>query len=170
MKLQGKDIYLRLMTESDTDFIIKWRNNPRVQKNFIYQKPFTREGHTHWIETMIHTGEAIQFIICENETDRPVGSVYFRDISVEHQKAEYGIFIGEDDAVGRGYGTQTAKLAVEYAFKEMKLHKLMLRVFATNKAAISSYQKAGFVQEAYLRDEVCINGEFCDMILMAIIK
>lgn len=170
MNLQEKDIYLRLMTEDDTDNIIKWRNSPRVQKNFIYQKPFTKEGHKHWIDTMIHTGKAVQFIICENKTDRPVGSVYFRDISKEHQKAEYGIFIGEDDAVGKGYGTQTAKLAIEYAFEEMKLHKLMLRVFASNKAAIRSYEKAGFVQEAYLHDEVCIGGEFCDIIFMAIIK
>ena len=51
--LQGKDIYLRKMTEDDTDLIVKWRNQDFVRENFIYQKPFTRQGHRSWIENMI---------------------------------------------------------------------------------------------------------------------
>ena len=42
---------------------------------------------------------------------RPVGSVYFRDIDRVKKEAEYGIFLGEDDAAGKGYGTEAAKLA-----------------------------------------------------------
>ena len=96
--ISGSKVFLRLMTIEDTDLIIKWRNSERVYKNFIYQKPFTREGHLQWIHTMIDTGEAIQFIICEKETNRPIGSVYFRDIDDMNHKAEYGIFIGDDAA------------------------------------------------------------------------
>lgn len=170
INLTGQRVQLRLMTPEDTELIIKWRNNKRVRRNFIYQRPFTREGHQHWIDTMIQTGEAVQFIVEETETSRPVGSVYFRDISKEHHKAEYGIFIGEDDAVGRGLGSETAALAVRYGFEVLKLHKIMLRAFADNAGAIRSYEKAGFQKEAYLKDEVCIDGVFRDMILMAVIN
>lgn len=168
--LRGERIYLRLMTIEDTDRIVNWRNNPRVRKNFIYQKPFTREGHLGWIENKVNTGEVIQFIICEEETDRPVGSVYFRDISKEHHKAEYGIFIGEDDAIGQGIGSEACRLACEYGFGVEKWHKIMLRAFSDNKAALRSYEKAGFVQEAYLKDEVCIDGVYRDVILMGLIN
>lgn len=168
--LQGKKVYLRLMTVEDTDRIVGWRNNPRVRKNFIYQKPFTREGHLKWIRDKVDTGEVIQFIICEKETDRPVGSVYFRDISEEHHKAEYGIFIGEDDAVGKGIGSETCRLACGYGFREEKWHKIILRALSDNKAAIRSYEKAGFVQEAYLREEVCIDGIYRDVILMGLLN
>lgn len=34
---------------------------------------------------------------------------YFRDIDWENNRAEYGIFIGEEDAAGKGYGTLAAK-------------------------------------------------------------
>lgn len=166
----GDKIYLRKMEIDDTDNIIRWRNNKRVFRNFIYQKPFTRESHLNWIENVINTGSAVQFIICEKENDRCVGSVYFRDISAEHKKAEYGIFIGEDDAVSKGYGSEAARLALSYAFETMKLHKVMLRVFADNPGAIRSYEKAGFEKEAYLKDEVCIEGKFRDMILMGILN
>lgn len=164
--LKGQDIYLREMTEADTELIVKWRNSDFVRRNFIYQKPFTEEGHRHWVETMVKTGKVVQFIICTME-GKPIGSVYLRDIDREHRKAEYGVFIGEEDALGRGFGTQAAELMLTYAFEELSLHKVMLRLLADNERAKRSYEKAGFVQEAYLKDEVYLEGNYRDIILMA---
>lgn len=163
-------ISLRLMDKEDTDRIVTWRNQDFVRRNFIYQQDFTREGHEKWIRTMIDTGLAVQFMICIGEEQRPVGSVYLRDIDRIHKKAEYGIFIGEKDAWGRGYGTWAAKKMIDYAFEKEGLHKLMLRVLAENHGAIRSYEKAGFVQEAYLRDEVFLEGHYRDVIYMSVIN
>ena len=168
--MEGQDIYLRPMEHSDTDNIIKWRNTEFVRRNFIYQEPFTRQGHENWIKTMIDTGKAVQFIICTREGDEPVGSVYLRDIDRNHNKAEYGIFIGKEQALGKGYGTQAARLMIAYAFDQAGLHKLMLRVLAENRQALGSYEKAGFVQEAYLKDEVLLEGRYKDIIYMAVIN
>ena len=49
------------------------------------------------------------------------------------------------------------------------LHRLFLRVFADNAQAIASYEKAGFVREAYLKEDVCIDGQFRDIVLMAVL-
>ncbi len=166
--LEGEDIFLRLMNKEDTENIVKWRNSDFVRRNFIYQKPFTREGHQHWIETMVDTGKVVQFIIC-TKGGQPVGSVYLRDINKIDHKAEYGIFIGEKDALGKGFGTQAARLIIRYAFEQLGLHKVMLRLLADNKQAYRSYEKAGFVQEAYLKDEVYLEGTYKDVIYMAII-
>lgn len=168
-RLIGERIFLRPIGLEDTERIIAWRNQERVRKNFIYQKPFTKEGHEEWMRTQVGTGRAVQFIICEKETGRPLGSVYFRNIDRDNKKAEYGIFIGEEDAVGKGVGTEAARLAVSYARDGLKLHKLMLRVFADNAGAVKSYRNAGFVQEACLRDEFLQDGRYRDMLLMAIL-
>ena len=109
-------------------------------------------------------------MICEEETGRAVGSVYFRDIDETHHKAEYGIFIGEKDALGKGYGTEAARKMIAYGFDTLHLHKIMLRVLAENTAARRSYEKAGFHQEAYLKDEVYLERQYKDVILMAIIN
>ena len=167
--LEGADIYLRLMDEGDTDRIIRWRNTEFVRRNFIYQKPFTRQGHMAWIREMIVTGKAVQFMICVKDTGKPVGSVYLRDIDHNHHKAEYGIFIGEREALGKGFGTQAAELMIRYGLEELKLHKVMLRVLAENFPARKSYEKAGFVQEAYLKDEVFLENQYKDVIYMAVI-
>ena len=160
-------IYLRLMTRDDTENIIKWRNNDAVRSQFIYQKLFTKESHEKWIETMIDTGKVVQMVIMLVEGDRPIGSVYIRDIDKEHKKGEYGVFIGEEDCLGKGYGTEAAELMTEYAFEYIGLHKLMLRVYADNERAIRSYEKAGFVKEAYLKDDVYVQGQYRDIVLMA---
>ncbi len=152
------DIYLRKLEDSDTDKIVAWRNHDRVRHNFIYQQLFTPEGHRNWIRTQIEPGYVVQFMICEKATDRAVGSVYFRDIDRKKGCAEYGIFIGEDDAVGRGYGTQAAKSALAYAFETLQLTQIFLRVFADNIGARKSYEKAGFQLIKDRQEEKVIEG------------
>ncbi|MBD5531475.1 MAG: GNAT family N-acetyltransferase [Lachnospiraceae bacterium] len=164
---KGTGVWLRMMTEEDTDSIVAWRNRDFVREQFIYQKPFTREGHLHWIETQVKTGRVVQMIICLAQDEKAVGSVYFRDIDREHRKAEYGIFIGEETALGKGIGTETAHLALDYAFHELSLHRVMLRVLSDNVRARKSYEHAGFIEEAYLHEDVFLQGGFRDVVLMA---
>lgn len=170
IRIEGHRIILRPMEYGDTERIVKWRNSERVRSRFIYRETFTVMGHCRWIETMIDTGKAVQFMICEKEGIRPVGSVYFRDIDREKKEAEYGIFLGEDDALGKGYGTEAARLAVEYAFSKMGLERLILRVFTDNGMAVRSYEKAGFREEKILKDVECSDGERKDMLLMSLEK
>ena len=163
-------IYLRPMTFGDTDLIVAWRNSEEVRRNFIYQDLFTREGHENWIKNMVETGKVVQMIICDLAEDTPLGSVYIRDIDRQHRKAEYGIFIGEESARGRGVGTATARLMLDYCFHEEKLHRVYLRVFASNEQAVHSYENAGFKKEGLLREDVCIDGQYRDIIWMAVLN
>ena len=162
-------IFLRKMTVDDTDLIVSWRNSESVRKRFIYRGEFTREGHLSWIKNMVETGKVIQMMICDLETGQPLGSVYLRDVDRGHSKAEYGIFIGESSARGRGVGTAAARLMLQYSFEEEKLHRIFLRVLADNPRAIKSYEKAGFQREAVLREDVFLDGVYKDVILMGIL-
>ncbi|MCL2052204.1 MAG: GNAT family N-acetyltransferase [Lachnospiraceae bacterium] len=168
--IDGEKICLRPADYADTDLIVNWRNQPFIRDNMIYRKPFTVDGHHEWIRLMIETGKAAQFIILEKTGLRPVGVTFLRDIDSGNEKAEFGVFIGEKDAIGLGYGTEAALLMLDYAFNALKLHKVFLRLISTNAAAEKSYLKAGFIREAYLKDEVKIEGEFVDIILMSKLK
>lgn len=44
-RYEDEAIYLRLMTDEDTEDIIRWRNSDAVRKRFIYQAPFTKQSH-----------------------------------------------------------------------------------------------------------------------------
>lgn len=167
---EAAGIYLRLMTREDTDRIVEWRNRDSVRQNFIYRGPFTKEVHENWIRTQVETGRVVQTIICDFATDTPLGSVYIRDIDRKHNKAEYGIFIGEEDARGRGVGTAAARLMLRYCFEEEKLHRVYLRALSENEQAIRSYEKAGFVKEGCLKGDVRIDGVYRDVVWMAAVN
>ncbi len=164
---ESETVALRPITYADTADIVRWRNVDEVRTHFIYQELFTAERHERWMQEEVETGRVVQMIIVDKSSQQSVGSVYIRDISKQHRKGEYGIFIGEENARGKGIGTLAAQLMLQYAFGTMGLHKVFLRVFADNPQAVRSYEKAGFIQEAYLKEDVCIDGTFRDVILMA---
>ena len=169
-KIYGERVYIRPITEEDTDLIIAWRNSDAVRPYFIYQKPFTREGHREWLETMIRTRRAYQFIVCTIEEDKPIGCTYLRDYDRENNKIEYGVFLGSDDVKGKGIGTEILRLTLRFAFDKLHVHKVFARAFADNRASIGSFLKGGFAKEAYLKDEVYVNGQYRDIVLLGIIN
>ena len=167
-KIIGNQIYLRPITDSeeDTNHIICWRNSDGVRPYFIYQKPFTIEGHKQWLEKEIFSGKGFQFMVCKIEDDTPIGCTYLRDYDKESRKAEYGFFIGVEEEKGKGIGKDMLTTTMKFAFEELGLHKLYARAFANNMPSVKSFLSCGFKQEAYLRDEEYINGEYRDIVFL----
>ena len=170
LRLIGKEVYLRPITHDDTDLIVKWRNQENVIKYFFYRKEFTKEGHETWLREKVETGQVVQFVVCMKENDRPVGSTFLRDIDMDHMKAEFGFFLGEEDVRGRGIGKDILSLTLDYAFNTMKLHRVYARAFETNKPSVGSFLKNGFKQEGLLKDSVFADGKFHDVVVMGIIN
>ena len=166
----GELISLRLSDEEDIPMIVGWRNKDRVRNNHVYREDFTIDGQRAWKEKYIDTGLAVQFIICEKRPDRriprPVGVVHFHSIDKLKKTAEYGIYIGEEDALGKGYAKEAAVLALKYAKEVLGLDKVNLRAFASNIAAIKSYSHAGFIKVGEALQVECSDGQKDDMIIM----
>lgn len=165
--IEAGRILLRPITMEDTPLIVKWRNTESVRRNFIFREPFTAEMHKHWLETKVATGAVLQYIIVERESGRSVGSVYFRDVDRKNRSAEYGIFIGEESARGKGLGSETARVFTDYGFDVLGLHRISLRLLADNTQAEKSYVNAGFQREGLFRDMVRLDGEYRDVLFMA---
>lgn len=163
-------IKIRPIKESDTDKIIKWRNNPNVYRNFIYQKKLTRKEHLEWLNTQIKTKKVFQFIITSILDSKDIGSIYLRNVDNKNKKAEFGIFIGDDSSRGKGFGSISTKKILEFAFKKLRLNKVFLRVLADNHQAISSYKKNNFKIEGRFKEDVIIKGKKKDIIFMALLK
>ena len=161
------EVTIRPITYDDTEDIIRWRNSDFVRSRFIDQTLFTKESHEKWLKNFVETGKVAQFIILFNE--KSVGSVYLRDIDYDKKSAEYGIFIGEESARGNGVGTKSAALILQYAFEELKLEKIFLRVYKDNTGAVKSYIKVGFKDNGR-SERVNVNGESREVIFMELEK
>lgn len=107
-------------------------------------RPMTREAEEAWYEGAVKAGNSASFTIYERATLRPIGNTGLHEIDHRHRTATFGILIGEKDCWGKGYGTETARLMLDYGFTALGLHNIMLQVFSYNERGLRAYRRAGF--------------------------
>lgn len=161
-------IYIRKIEYSDTDLIVKWRNQENVRQFFFYREQFTRDIHEAWMKNKVETGDVVQFIICLVENDTAVGSTYLRDIDYDKKIAEYGVFIGDETVRGMGIGKEALKKTLQYANKELGLKKVIARAISTNKPSIYSFLNSGFKIDEEIDSVPCSDGKLEKMVMMSI--
>lgn len=144
--IDGARLRLRRMTVEDTPDVLMWRNKEFVVSHFIYRKKITREDHLNYIKSKIDTGLTEQFIMEVKEDGKlhGIGCVYLQNIDRENKKAEFGIFIGDEDALEQGYGTEAQKLILEYGREKLGLKTVTLKVLDDNERALRTYGRNGF--------------------------
>ena len=96
--------------------------------------PVTAEKERDWYEDLSKAENDLMFTIYERETLRPVGNTGLHGLDHRNRSVSFGIFIGEPECRGRGYGTETTSLMLDYAFTALGLHSVMLTVFEFNPA------------------------------------
>lgn len=166
------EITLRPLTLADTSNIVRWRNQPEVYKNLYTQNLITEEQHIGYFHKYVETGLVCQYIIVAEIDGEPtdIGTVFLKGIDRESRKAEYGLFIGELQARGKGFASAIASAALNIAFNELDLNRVYLTVFAENVPAIKSYERAGFKKEGVLRQDFFDGKAFHDIVHMGILR
>jgi RimJ/RimL family protein N-acetyltransferase len=142
----------------------KWDNDFLINRTTAAMRPVTLEAETEGYDHYSNDPRYVLFTIYERSTNRPIGKTYLSDI--HERTAEFGIVIGEIDCQGKGYGTETTRLMLDYAFTVLGLQNVMLLVYEYNLAGIRAYQKAGFREFGRRREAKWMNGRFWDVIYM----
>lgn len=109
---------------------------------------------------------SVDFAIYERTTSRHIGSAGLRHINRTHRNAEYGIMIGEKDCWGKGYGTETTILILDYAFTVLGLHNVLLSTYSYNERAVRAYTRAGFRVIGRQREAARQGNQIYDIIFM----
>ncbi|CAG9621167.1 hypothetical protein BACCIP111883_01939 [Sutcliffiella rhizosphaerae] len=110
---------------------------------------YTKEETDTFVENVIlHSHSSKSYIMEVKENSVPIGVTSLINIDTKNRNAECIIDIGDKKYWGKGYGTEALKLLIDYAFLELNLHRVSLRVFSFNEKAIHIYSKLGFEREA----------------------
>lgn len=128
--------------------------------------PSTVESQEQYYDRVTAATAPPFFIIYERVTWRPIGSTGFHDVDHRNRSAIFGILIGEPGARGKGYGTETTRLMLDYAFTALGLHSVMLTVAEFNQAGRRAYAKAGFREFGRRRECRWLAGRLWDEIYM----
>ncbi|HEX5578854.1 MAG TPA: GNAT family protein, partial [Candidatus Limnocylindria bacterium] len=101
---------------------------------------------------------------------RLIGNAALEHIDWRNRRAESGTLIGEKDEWGKGYGTDALNAICDFGFGQLRLQRIELDVYANNRRAQRSYEKAGFHREGTLRHGHFADGRFLDVERMALLR
>src|SRR5690606_38648738 len=104
--------------------ILNWRNAPAVRRNMYTRHEISLEEHLAWWKNVGSREDQLYFIYEYKNT--PFGVVAFTQISNRDKNASWAFYASPE--APRGTGSRMEYLALEYAFKSLKLHKLHCEV------------------------------------------
>ncbi len=84
------------------------------------------------------------------------------------QSCTLGYWMGARYA-GRGVMTAAVRTVIPFAFDTLKLHRVEAACLPSNEASIRLLEKVGFRREGYAHRYLCINGDWRDHVLFALV-
>ncbi|MDY4307603.1 GNAT family N-acetyltransferase [Enterococcus mundtii] len=81
----------------------------------------------------------VYYFECKNNL--PIGLIGLYDINNIHRNCEVGLYIGDEDYLNMGIGTDALKLIEEYAKNYLNIRKISLSVVSENIGAVSFWEK-----------------------------
>lgn len=170
VRLIGTSVELREFTEGDAEQAVKVVGDDRV---------------TNWLsfdsKTCDETAAMIRGIV-ERARVTPRNEYYlavtlpgastiigFARIGLSGvQAAKLGYAIHADHW-GKGYATAAVALLTDFAFRQLKLHRVSAAIGPDNTASIAVVQRHGFTYEGLLRDHVWTNSTWRDSRLYSVL-
>ena len=130
---------------------------------------FTHDEVVNFFKKCVNAEDRYDFMIISPD-GKIIGESVINEIDDELRSANFRIGLFHSDECGKGIGSWAIEITRDFAFEELKLHRLELDVFSFNSRAIKAYKKAGFKQEGVLRDGIKDGGKYADDVLMAILE
>lgn len=177
MKLVGQQIYLRFYKTSDASELanLHTRNREFFQRvsPLLSEDFYTEERQKIRIEQALKKtdeGHLYAFGIFLKATDILIGDISLTQIARGDLQSCYTGFTLDKEYNGKGYTTEALQLIVDFAFRELKLHRIEAGAMPDNIASIRVLEKAGFIKEGIAKENLKINGKWTDHQILGIIN
>lgn len=165
----NRDVGIKILS---SDLISKnyyeWMNDKDVAVYLESNKTsHTKESLKEYIDSINSAVDAILFGIYLH--DEHVGNIKIHKIDNLHRFAEVSLVIGKS-FWGKGVGTAAIKLATEYAFKNLNLHKVISGIYDVNVGSIKSFEKNGYKLVGRLKEHRFFQGQYVDHLIFEIMN
>lgn len=156
MSITGRRVSLRPITLDDcTDRYVQWLRDPEVNQyletRWVEQ---TLESVREFVSAVERDPASHLMAITDAGTGHHIGNIKLGPIRRHHNYADLSYFIGDRDFWGRGYATEAIQLAIRLGFERLGLHRLQAGIYATNVGGARVLEKAGFVRDAVLHQQL----------------
>jgi len=163
----GKRVHLRYPVPNDHDEYLALK---RASKAFHQPwEPLPRPGSDPYgsaaFDKMLASASSERkrcFLVVKNTEPKIVGVVNLSEISRGcFQNCFMGYWVGQPYR-GHGFMTEALRLAVDYLFDDLDLHRVEANIIPSNAASIALIKRLGFRLEGLSQRYLKINGEWQD--------
>lgn len=158
-------LILKEITPNDAEALYSMRSNPEIMKYIDRSIPSSVKDIIELIEKMDLTrksGDGISWSMFKKDNPQVmIGNIGLFKIMKENYRAEIGYMLNTDEQQ-KGIMYEAIQRVIEYGFKEINLHSMEANINPANEASRKLLQKAGFVKEAYFRENFFYDGIFLD--------
>lgn len=130
---------------------------------------FTEEQIRTWLATRADAHDRADWAIEHKPDGAYLGEIVLMDLDPHNRKMGFRIALSGAAVFGKGFGSEATKAVVEYGIDVVGLHRIELEVVDFNTRAQRVYAKAGFHEEGLLKEAWYWDGEWSDVIIMAVI-
>ncbi len=168
-RIEGERIYLSPISIDDAETYVKWLNDVKINQYLSCNNSFfSLTGEREFLEK--ESSKEFMFAIVKQDNDELIGNVGLDGVDYKCGIATLGIFIGEQENLSKGYGSEAIKLLLDFAFNELRLHNIMLTVYDMNERAQKAYKKCGFKEFGRRHEARFHDGKYHDIIYMEVIN
>ena len=168
--LRGKRTILRPVMKTDLSSIVRWINDPEVRRFISTNFPQTEEDEEEWLRNLSKKKGKDVVLVVETLEGVAIGLMGIHQIHDEDRTATTGALIGESEYWGKGLGKDAKKNLLNYAFNTLNLRKISSRVIAYNERSLRYSLSCGYKEEGRLKAQAFREGQFWDVVLLAIFR
>lgn len=168
-KFSGLHCYLTPIDGKEAELVAKWSNDTVLSmKTGDISDMISVETQKSYLESM--TGaRGYGFYIVSLPEDSIVGVIRFMRINWISKNAIMGIFIGEENARGRGIGEEATKMILDFGFHVLNLKNVMVEIYSFNHPSLSLAQKCGFKEIGRRRNAIFFGDRAFDEVFLDIL-
>lgn len=156
-----KKIHLNRVARSDAKDLIA-ANRESQSHHLPWVASFTDQaGFDGWFSRTL-VGANVGLVAREAATNEIVGVVNINEIVAGVFQSAYLGYYGMQRFAGKGHMTETLRAAVDYAFRDLGLHRLEANIQPGNTASIALVRRVGFQKEGFSPRYLRIDGEWRD--------
>ena len=166
----GRSVRLRSLRCDDIMILFEWINDPELIRYTNTFRPVSEMEQRVWFQRLSESTDQIVLGIELVKERKLIGTCGLYSIDYPNRKAEVRIKIGAKSNWGQGYGKEAVELLIDFAFADLNLRRLSLKVLSTNDRALRIYENVGFEREGILKEAMYIQGRYHDLITMALLR
>lgn len=156
---------LRVMTETDLEQVLQWRNHPEVRRYMYTTHEISLAEHSNWFAgTAVNS--AIDLLIYEQD-GKAQGFVNITRTRCP-EVADWGFYLAQ--SAPKGSGCELGKQVINYAFNQLGLYKVCGQALGFNERSIAFHKTLGFSEEGRLREQHFDGNQFHDVVCFGLLN